>query len=250
MAGFFNGVMGDLNDFQERLLGPNYEYWNKVKAPNEMGMSDKGSLDTLARNVGGLVSYVELLVSGGGNASRVRGPMGNKFFLQTGGKCRDKSSGKKVERYVYVNNVPDGSIPYISAGLGGAQFSQLRGLVPGTYSKMKDISPFAIFQAFMMGTNPECQSLTMETIDANDNKKTETRHVAIADIKNMSPCWFHNNRNPITNKPCKMMFQNMTEEEQSIIKDIPPGLISTLFFAGISGISLYILYKIMEKQKK
>ena len=46
----------------------------------------------------------------GGGASKVNGPMGNKFFLKTGAKCKDTQSGKKVDRFMYVNNVPDGQI--------------------------------------------------------------------------------------------------------------------------------------------
>lgn len=249
MAGFFDSVMGDLSKTQQKLLGPDYKYHDKIKAPNEMGMSDKGSLDALARNVSGLVNYVELLVAGGGGASRIPGPMGNKFFLQTGAKCHDKTTKQKVDRYIYVNNVPDGNLPYISKGLGGAQFSQFRGLVPGAYSKMKSINPFAIFQAFMVGNDPECQPLTMEVIDANDNKSNETHYVSTADIKNMSPCWFSDNRNPVSEKTCKMLFQNMSNNKNDFISELPPGLISTLFLTGMSGISLYILYKLMEKHK-
>ena len=45
-----------------------------------MGMSTKGSISTIAKDVGGLINYVELLVAGGGGASRTSGAMGNKFF--------------------------------------------------------------------------------------------------------------------------------------------------------------------------
>ena len=176
--------------------------------------------------------------------------MGNKFFLKTGGKCKDEQSGKKVDRYIYVNNVPDGQIPFISQGLGGASFSNFRGLVPGALGSLNVLNPFTILQSFMMGNTPKCQPLTMETIDANNNKSQQTHYVASVDIKNMSPCWFQNERNPITNASCRRAFQSIMKEEGGILKDIPDDLISTLFFTGMSGLSLYILYRLMMKNRK
>ena len=51
------------------LLGPSYDYWKSIKQPEEMGMSPGFSLGALATNVDGLLSYVEVLISGTGNAS-------------------------------------------------------------------------------------------------------------------------------------------------------------------------------------
>lgn len=246
----FDNVLGNVNDVQEKLLGPNYQYWKQVKMPGEMGMSGEGSIRALGRNISGLVNYVDLLVAGSGRGTKTNGPLGNKFFLKTGAKCTDTQSNKKVPRYIYVNNVPDGSIPFISQGLGGASFSNFRGLIPGALGSLNTLNPFTILQSFMMGNNPECQPLTMETIDANNNKSQKTHYVAKTDIMNMNPCWFANERNPITQENCRRAFQSMMKEEGNVMKDIPDDLISTLFIAGVSGLSLYILYCLMMKNKK
>ena len=119
MSNFFTDALTDVNNLEARLLGPDYKYFKFIKPPDEMGMSADGSLGTLANDIGGLIGYVELLVTGGGKASRVDGPLGNKFFLQTGAKCNDLATNNKVTRSIYVNNVPDGSIPFISAALDG-----------------------------------------------------------------------------------------------------------------------------------
>ena len=250
MSNLFEDVVNDVNAVQEKLLGPNYQYWKQVKMPSEMGMSGQGSISALSRNIAGLVNYVEVLVAGGGNASKVNGPMGNKFFLKTGAKCQDTRSGKNVDRYIYINNVPDGTIPFISQGLGGTTFPNFRGLVPGALGSLNVLNPFTILQSFMVGNNPKCQPLTMETIDANNNKSQQTHYVSTTDIKNMSPCWFSNERNPITNESCRRAFQSMIKDEGSIVKDIPDDLISTLFIGGVSGLSLYILYCLMMKKRK
>ena len=70
-----------------KFLGESYDYWKSIKQPSAMGMSPGFSLNALATNVDGLLSYVEVLISGTGNASVTGRPLGNKFFLETSGKC-------------------------------------------------------------------------------------------------------------------------------------------------------------------
>ena len=80
-------------------LGESYDYWKSIRQPEEMGMSPGFSLSALATNVDGLMSYVEVLISGTGNASVTGGPLGNKFFLKTSGKCSETTTEKwKKER--------------------------------------------------------------------------------------------------------------------------------------------------------
>ena len=248
MADIFKSVMGNLNQVQQELLGPDYEYWKQIRSPSEIGMSGDGNLGALSRDVAGLIDYVQVLVAGGGGASKVNGPMGNKFFLKTGAKCKDNRTGHKVDRFVYVNNVPDGQIPFISQGMGGMTFSNFEGLVPGALGDLNVLNPFAMFQAFMMGNFPDCRPLTMETIDANNSKSQQTQYVATTDIKNMNPCWFQNETNPVTGATCRRAFQSMMKEGGTTAR-IPPGMVSTLFLAGVSGLSLYLLYKMSKKMK-
>ena len=76
-------------------------------------MSSKGSISAVSKDINGLISYVEVLVTGKSKASVSGGPLGNKFFLKTGAKCKDiandASNNELVDRYIYVNNVPQGS---------------------------------------------------------------------------------------------------------------------------------------------
>lgn len=170
-----------------------------------MGMSDQGTFDALANNIGGLINYVEVLVTGKGG-STTGGPLGDKFFLKTGGQCTDVASNNLVDRYIYINNVPSGNIPFISSGLGGTDFTEFEGLIPGTLGDLAKLNPLNIFKSFMMGENPPCMSVTLATVtpvtDANlndtgqDNIGTDTKFVAVADVKNMDPCTFPDKRNP------------------------------------------------------
>ena len=208
-----------------------------------MGMSTKGTIQAISKDVGGLINYVELLVTGKGKASKTGRPLGNKFFLKTAATCKDKKSGGIVDRYVYVNNVPNGNIPFISSA-SGMNFSTFEGLVPGTLSNLSDMNPLLIFQAFMSGSQPDCQEITLETIDVHNKKGTETRHVTVTDLQNMSPCDFANNKNPITKEKCKESF---TDRKRTYI---PDDFLVKLFYSGLSIIGVYILIGIMIRIKE
>lgn len=215
--------------------------------PNEIGMSNRGTIQQMGRNIDGLISYVEVLVTGKSNASRTGRPLGNKFFLQTGAKCMDKATNQEVDRYIYVNNVPQGNIPFISSGLG-VNFSEFRGLIPGSMSNLNVLNPFAIMQSFLSGSRPECQKITLETIDVNNRRSSESHYVTVVDIQNMDPCNFQNGINPITNARCRETFKNNGSEYNEQLK-MPDDIYAQLYLAGVAGLGIYILYRIMEKSK-
>jgi hypothetical protein len=240
------------------FLGESYDYWKGVKQPSEMNMSPGFSLGALANNVDGLLSYVEVLITGGGNASVTGKPLGNKFFLKTTGKCsetnlekwrkerqedeaweksyqdvvdqegskkitedqatklknalteqkkkRDESrEGEKkiVDRYIYVNNIPDGSIPFIASGADGNTFNDLRGLIPGAMGNLGALNPVPLFKAFTAGTYPDCAEISLQTVNKYNNKNNETHHLALVDVVEMNPCLFSNKVNPATGATCR-----------------------------------------------
>jgi hypothetical protein len=223
-----------------------------------MGMSPGFSLDALAGNVDGLLSYVEVLISGTGNASVTGKPLGNKFFLKTTGKCsettaaqwkkerdeddawdkaytevgnkegakqitedeatklknalndqkkqRDEQRAKDkkiVDRWIYVNNIPDGSIPFIASGADGRTFQDLRGLIPGALGNLGALSPVQLFNGFTAGTYPDCAEITLQTVDNDNVKRSEKRHVALVEMVEMNPCQFPGRVNPASGKPCR-----------------------------------------------
>jgi hypothetical protein len=213
-----------------------------------MGMSGAGNLTQLGKDIDGLINYVEILVSGGGKASATGKPLGNKFFLKTGGKCRDKQTNQDVDRYIYINNVPAGNIPFISSGIG-VNFSEFKGLIPGTISNLNAFNPMEMFQAFLSGSKPDCQELKMETIDIYNNKSTESHFVTLVDIQNMDPCSFQNKTNPVTKSQCRETFTNLLNNDNQIDQyyKIPRDPISQLYFVSVGMLGVYILYGIMTK---
>lgn len=255
--------MKKVNQISTSLLGPSYDYWKNVKQPSEMGMSPGFTLEDLATNVDGLLSYVEVLVSGTGNASVTGNPLGNKFFLRTTGKCsettvqewkkerddelawdaayeevdikegaqeittdeatklknalneqkkkREEKIEKKkkiVDRWIYVNNIPDGSIPFIASGADGRGFNDLRGLIPGALGNLGALSPVQLFKGFTAGTYPDCAKITLQTVNNDNVKGIKTAHVALVEMVEMNPCSFPGNYNPASGKFGKSCPEN------------------------------------------
>ena len=234
--------MTDANGVQDKYLGPSYPYWQNIKAPSQLGMSDAGDLTTLGKDVNGLIQYVEVLVSGDSSASTTGGPLGNKFFLNTGGKCVANDTNQNVDRYIYINNVPQGNIPFVSSGMG-TNFSDFRGLIPGTMSNLNTLNPFTIMQAFMSGATPPCQQVTLETIDVSNNVSTQTQYVSTVDLQNMDACSFQGGQNPVTGASCKESFQTLEPAA------FPRDPLLQAYFAGLGMIGIYILYCMMRKHK-
>ena len=247
MSNFFEKALTDVDKLQEDLLGPDYNYSEQIKTPQQLGMGSSGSLSTIANNIKGLKAYTEVLVTGTGKGTKTRQPLGNKFFLETGAKCKDKKTGNSVTRSVYVSNVPDGSIPFITQGLGGVRFTAFRGLVPGMLSNINNINPMQIFQSFMSGTNPECQMITMQTIDNNNRKRNETGYVTNVDIRGISPCLFPSKRNPITGTTCNEGFQTIDLKNNS---HMPDDALINIYYSALGLLGVYILFKMYEKKLK
>jgi hypothetical protein len=245
-SNIFQEVLKDAEGVQNKLLGPTYPYYNNIKTPSQLGMSSDGSLSALTKDIDGLINYVTVLVEGKSKASTTGQPLGNKFFLKTGANCLATDTNQQVDRYIYVDNVPDGSIPFISQGLG-MNFSDFRGLIPGAMGDLSVLNPFTIMQSFMAGSMPPCQKLTMQTIDVNNNSSNETNYVTLIDIQNMNPCTFQNGTNPVTGKSCKQAFQNKDYGNQEI--KMPKDPVAQIYFLSLSLIAVYVLYRIIEKGK-
>lgn len=243
---FFENALNNLDTLEEDILGPDYPYYKYINSPSDMGMSADGS--KIATNIGGLMSYVDVLVTGSGKASATGKPLGDKYFITTAAKCKDVATGNDVTRSLYVNNIPDGSIPFITSLSG--ESTDLKGIVPGVLHDMVELNPLQIFQAFMIGSDPDCQQVTMETVDANNVSTQETAYLINTDIQDMNPCWFTNNTNPITKAQCKESFATIkqsTPKQSKTDKVNERDLYSQLYYGSLGLIGLYIYMKLIIK---
>ena len=259
---FFKDIAGGVEKTQAQFLGPTYNYASKIKSPQELGMSSKGNLGALAKDVAGIINYTEVLVSGTGRGSTTGRPLGNRFYLKTGGKCcpnpkydkngnHDGCKSSPVDRYVYVNNIPTGSIPFIS-DMTGQSFATFRGLVPGTIENVGQLNPIGIFGGFMQGENPPCRKLNLK-----DSNNKSGFYVADADISDLDPCNF-GGKNPVSGRRRKgcapnQGFRNMNEIlsgnkilNKQILK-LKKNPLANIYNLGFGALLMYILFHLMKK---
>lgn len=252
MSNFFQKVLADAKGLEQEVLGPDYNYVNYINNPGELGMSEDGSISALTRDVEGIIEYVKVLVSGSSRASKTGEPLGDKFFLETGAKCRDIATGKQVTRSLYINNIPDGSVPFITSGMG-ITFTDFKGLVPGVIENISNLNPMLIFQAFMTGSDPSCQSITMPVVDVNNQESTQTAYVTNTDIKNMDAVWFPGGVNPVKDQKSIELFQDYNRNNDNTKKKkdcskMPNDPYIKLYYSLIAILGLYFLFKIYKRK--
>jgi hypothetical protein len=265
----FKEVLNDVQQVEQNLIGPAYPYDQNIKPPNQVGMSTTGTSAALSSNINGLRQYVDLLVSGNSSASATGGPLGNKFFMQTGGKCLDNATNQEVDRYIYINNVPTGAIGNMNidlSGMGGLN-GGFQGLIPGALQDLNVLNPYALMQSFLLPNPPPCQEITMETINSDNITGSESQFVTIVDIQNMDPCTFPNGTNPVTGAVCGEGFSQRDKKKYSKKnknkdnKDnknnknkgndnscpLPKDTAAQIYFTGLACLGIFIFYKIMKK---
>lgn len=293
-SGQFSGLQGPggLTALEEKILGPSYDYSAHIKSPEELGMSSAGNFPTLESDIQGLLGYIDLLVTGhctlgncaskNLNGSTYGQPLGNKFFLDTAVQCQDKVTGEQVTRSIYINNVPDGTIPFVSNMGGGVSFSTFKGLMPGLMSNIGQIRPMQILTAFVNGSSPTCQAVTMPIVDAITHAQTTaTRYIINTDIDIMPPSWFTNgvpakssydlsddvsgnkagfcNKSDLNNsdglKQGTMLqqgtgLQGTGKQHKIDYSQMPNDIVIKFYYSALGLLGLYILLRLMYRRKK
>jgi len=104
---------------------------------------------------------------------------------------------------------------------------------------MKNLNPFSVFEPFLSNDLSNSQKITIETVDLNNNNSSESHYLTLANV---------NNDNIFSDKKYKESFAsyNLTENEEF---PFPVDLFDQLYFAGLGGLGIYILYRFMEKSK-
>jgi hypothetical protein len=211
---FYKNANSNPQGMQAQLLGPSYNYRDQIKTPEQLGMSDQGSMNALGNNITGLIGYVSVLVDGGGKASKPGGPLGNKFFMKTGAMCNDVNTKKDVDRYIYVNNVPNPPLP---------------GLIKGVTTGLGTLNPIRIMGAFAEGTNPPCREINLEVIDVNNQRSRATHFVTLSDISSIEG------------------FQSYNTDNSAPIAKLPNDIGIQMYFVTLTGLGLYLVYKLIDR---
>jgi hypothetical protein len=77
--------------------------------------------------------------------------------------------------------------------------------------------------------------------------------VSIADLQNMDPCNFLNKVNPVTKAKCRQGFANMEPSNLISEDDLPyveEDLFTTMYFTSLGLVGIFILYRLMMKNKE
>ena len=194
-------------------LGSGYQYTNLINDPGTAGATANGTLPSLGTNKDVLVGYATVLWDGGPNNPVVNTPnipLGNSFFYNTGQNCKIDNSGNttsdpssnETTRYVYINNIPSGS-------LGGAT-----GILPGIIEKMEDFDPLGFFDKLVDFGTPTCKLVTLEVIDDNGNSSYESNYVALTDIESICDNMFQSKSNPLGSVVCGDGYQNLNNNKK------------------------------------
>lgn len=161
----------------DRILGPSYDYTMGVKRPEELGVSDEGSIGQVFTNANAVKQYTQQLITG---------PLlGNTTFVETGGMCK-APNGEIVSRWSYVDNrmglkdavgVLPGNLP---KALGGSA-DVFQGIVPGMMGDIAALNPVKPINGLVMDAVPPCVPLTCPVTDINgNNPRNETKFVTPA----------------------------------------------------------------------
>ena len=78
---FFDKLEQDSTSAKKSLMGPDYSYVKNINGTSKLNIGEKW--DDIGNNISGLTSYIQVLVEGGGRASKTGKPLGNKFFLKS-----------------------------------------------------------------------------------------------------------------------------------------------------------------------
>lgn len=236
-----------------------YNYAGNIKTPTKMGASDKGTLGALGNDINAIINYLGLLADGDSEAAKGGKPLGNSFFYNTSGKCMDEN-GKLQDRHIYINNVPDGRIPFIPSDMGGnIKFKSFRGLIPGMISQLNNINPITLATSLTIGRNPLCKKITMNVRNNENITTEEEHHVAVEDIKAINPCVFPKKGgkkvNPETSEKCIESFcgnhdcPNCAINKCGGINETMEDFFISLYIFFVYSLFIYILYIFLKKRK-
>tara|TARA_Y100000589_G_C27166711_1_gene635086 strand:- start:416 stop:1042 length:627 start_codon:yes stop_codon:yes gene_type:complete len=151
------------SNFITDRIGQDYHYPNYITPPGHFGVSSKGNISTLFKNINASVQYGKYL-----NISPV---LGNNYFINAG-KCGKSSSPecKGKDKWIYVRNIPTGKIPCINLP------TPFKGLIPGVMESATDLDPAKLLKS-MAGKgsgSTKCYSRT-ELVGPSTCMKKQTK---------------------------------------------------------------------------
>lgn len=146
ITGAVSSAEGAAGSVTTDLLGPDYSYADNIQSASSLGVGSAGTFSQLGTNAEAVAYYVKTLITGDP-------PLGNQFFVNTGGTCT-APDGQLRSRYNYINNMSSGSaaLPSAISDLG----ADFNGLIPGVVDDIEGLDPIYIFSAMTQDASPQC----------------------------------------------------------------------------------------------
>lgn len=143
----WSDISNKTSSVETNIIGPDYSYADGIAGPSSLGVGSAGTFSQLGANVEGITYYVEQLITGDP-------PLGNQFFINTGGTCTSSQDGSSQSRSNYINNMSSGaaSLPPAISELG----ADFNGLIPGVVDDIEGLNPLHLFHAMMADASPAC----------------------------------------------------------------------------------------------
>jgi hypothetical protein len=240
-------------------FGDTYPYWNFIKPPQSLGITPDGNFPAFYKDITGLLEYGELMYLSDSKASTTSGPLGNKYFLNTGGQCckttvdnpwgnsKSCDSSDLVDRYIYINNIPTGNLPFINPDTP-TKPGIITGLMPGILEDIFKV-PIEIggfFGALVDPPHPPCIEVDLQVIDSHNKSSVQTHYVASKDVQAINANDFPDRKNPI--KTASESFTNIIIQKTDNIYIKDP--IISLYFILLIVLAIYIFYRLFYFHKK
>jgi len=217
-----NSVWSDISkkasNAETDVLGPAYSYADNVPSTSKLGVGSDGNFGQLGRNLGAVGTYVKTLINGDP-------PLGNRFFVNTGGTCT-APDGSKQPRHNYINNMPEGA-HLVPKGMGDLT-SDFNGLVPGVVGDIEGLNPLYMMSALAADSSPPCKCYQCNVTTGGNSFFLSP---------DLSPDFSTDDCREVSMSNCPTVKQ--TEEFSVFSEDVAvPALI-----VGIALCSLYLLRK-------
>jgi hypothetical protein len=274
-----NSATSQISALVKALEGPDYSYIKAMATPGELGAGIKAG--DVNADLNAINDYVNVLISGKGPA-RVgdsNQPIGDRYFLNTGAKCKGvtiegdcakKKSGCPVvaegdaglvPRFTVINNIPSGKSSIFPTKLSstGTAFDSFEGIIPGIVSDVMDFDPAAMFSAFLLPPYPQCAEVDVQVNTGagvkggtDYNFESVKRYVILSDIDRQDPCIFTSKENPVSGEKCKEGFANFKDLHKHHAPSkaiIPKDPSVRLYLLLISLLGSYLLFKMLFRSK-
>lgn len=152
-----NSLLSDIknkaDDVMDRVLGPSFDYSQSIKKPEDLGVSDEGSMGQVFTNANAVKSYTQQLITG---------PLlGNTTFVETGGMCK-APNGSVIPRWSFIDNRMRGAdaLPASMQKALGSSGDMFDGIIPGMMGDVVALNPLKPINGLMLNGVPDCRAIS------------------------------------------------------------------------------------------